>query len=920
MILSISFLERINLARFIGRYRKKCPPEGGTTERSLPSVEMTVKCKLNKYLIMEKPENNSKLINLIKFDRINILLENFNKATGFVTAILDDEGNVLSKSGWRNICTEFHRANTESAKICTQSDLMLSGKLAKGQNYHCHNCLNGLVDAAVPIVINDQFVGNLFTGQFFLKKPDREFFQKQALKYGFDEKAYLEALDKVPIVTESQVNHVMNFLLSMTELISEMTMQSSEQVKLKNSIEKREEKYRGLFNSIRDSILVTDIKRNIVDCNPAFSSLFGYTKEEILGKQTVYVYESEAEFRELGEALKTDLGNKPFLKTVNYKKKSGEIFPGETNLFHLKNDKGELSGFIGLIRDITERKNTLLELEENEKKLQKLLNSLNAGVIVHGSDTSIISSNPRASELLGLSIEQLIGKQAIDPGWKFLDKNNKALPFEEYPVNKIISTREAIEGMVMGVTRPKTNDTVWLILNGVPFYNTNGNLIKIIISFIDITKSKLAEEEIKNKEKQFRTIVESAGDAMFLADFKTQKIILANEQACKELGYSIDELLGLRLNEIDPTYMNEEDVDKLWSTFKIDIPITIETQHKRKDGSIFPVEVKTVLINYNGKKTVLGFTRDITERKVAVEKIQQSEKRYRMLFNLLPYGGEVLDIHGNIINCSSSTAKMLGYSISEIIGQPIARFLAPESLLSFKNKFPILLSGNPTNAEIQLIHKDGSRLDILRAAQPLLDENGNVESILALNLNITERKQAQKSANRFSRIFEDTQNEIYLYDAKTLLFAQANKAALLNLGYTMEELQAMTPIDLKPDYTAQAFADLIEPLRKGKKEKLVFETIHQRKDQSLYNVEVHLQLLRFEQEDMFSAIIIDITDRKRAEKELAQYREHLEELVKERTIEINEKNQKLSDQMKIFVGREMTIIGLQNRIKTLEGK
>jgi len=234
-------------------------------------------------------------------------------------------------------------------------------------------------------------------------------------------------------------------------------------------LKESEEKYRGLYHSIRDSIMVADINRNIIDCNPAFYSLFGYSEEEIIGKQTVYVYESEDEFNDLGESLKAHYGEKPFLKTVNYKKKSGEIFPGETNVFYLKNDQGNVSGFIGLIRDITERKESLLRLEENEKRLQKFLNSLNAGVIVHGPETSIISSNPRASELLGLTIEQLKGREAYHPDWKFLDKKNKPLPVEEYPVNKIISTKKAIEEMVIGVVRPKTKDIVWLMLNGIPF-------------------------------------------------------------------------------------------------------------------------------------------------------------------------------------------------------------------------------------------------------------------------------------------------------------------------------------------------------------------------------------------------------------------------------------------------------------------
>ena len=116
-----------------------------------------------------------------------------------------------------------------------------------------------------------------------------------------------------------------------------------------------EDKYKGLFNSIRDSILVTDTNRSIVDCNPAFTDLFGYSVNEIIGKKTLCLYENEIQFKELGEAINGHYGKSPFLKTVKYKKKNGDIFPGETGIYFLKNSANELVGFIGLIRDISER-------------------------------------------------------------------------------------------------------------------------------------------------------------------------------------------------------------------------------------------------------------------------------------------------------------------------------------------------------------------------------------------------------------------------------------------------------------------------------------------------------------------------------------------------------------------------------------
>lgn len=166
-----------------------------------------------------------KVLDVIDFDRVSALLDGFNRTTGFATAILDLEGNVLAKAGWRAICTDFHRVHPETARNCTTSDTVLAGAMKQGEQYHFYQCLNGLVDVAVPLVVNGEHVANLFSGQFFFEAPDRSFFRAQATKYQFADPAYLQALDEVPVVSREEVETAMEFLLRMTQLISDITFQ-----------------------------------------------------------------------------------------------------------------------------------------------------------------------------------------------------------------------------------------------------------------------------------------------------------------------------------------------------------------------------------------------------------------------------------------------------------------------------------------------------------------------------------------------------------------------------------------------------------------------------------------------------------------------------------------------------------------------
>ncbi|MDZ7633128.1 MAG: PocR ligand-binding domain-containing protein [Bacteroidales bacterium] len=122
------------------------------------------------------------------------------------------------------------------------SDTELANKMAEGKSFHYYQCLNGLVDVAVPIVIKGEHIANLFSGQFFFEEPDEAFFRKQAEKYGFDEESYIEALKKVPVVSKEKVQVAMDFLLDVTQLISEMALQKQEQTELHNELEQKEDR------------------------------------------------------------------------------------------------------------------------------------------------------------------------------------------------------------------------------------------------------------------------------------------------------------------------------------------------------------------------------------------------------------------------------------------------------------------------------------------------------------------------------------------------------------------------------------------------------------------------------------------------------------------------------------------------------
>lgn len=126
-------------------------------------------------------------------------------------------------------------------------------------------------------------------------------------------------------------------------------------------------------------------------------------------------------------------------------------------------------------------------------------------------------------------------------------------------------------------------------------------------------------------------------------------------------------------------------------------------------------------------------------------------------------------------------------------------------------------------------------------------------------------KKTDELTINLGRILDESLNEIYIFDADTLRFLKVSKGARINLGYSMDELGSLTPIDINPELTHESFTKLVDALRNGKKEKMEFIAVHRRKDGSSYPVEVHLQTSVINGTQVFVAIVLDITERERAE-------------------------------------------------------
>lgn len=316
----------------------------------------------------------SRVLDYIDFDSVNDLLEGFYQSTGFVTAIVDLEGNVLSKSGWRRICNDFHRINSGTAENCFVSDTVLANSIKEIRQYHAYKCLNGLVDVVVPILIKGEHIANLFSGQFFFEEPDLSFFKKQSEEYGFDEAAYLKAIMEVPVVPQEKVRSAMDFLLNMTRLISDITMQKLEQAELYATIKKSEEKLREAQEMAHLGFWSWDVKTGEVEWSDEVYKIFCIDPKEFTPKIDSILElspwpEDHQRDRELiNRAIET---HAPGTFEQRFMRPDNTIGYYYSTFQGVYDDAGGLVTIVGTVLDITDRKQVEIKVNQQLTELKR---------------------------------------------------------------------------------------------------------------------------------------------------------------------------------------------------------------------------------------------------------------------------------------------------------------------------------------------------------------------------------------------------------------------------------------------------------------------------------------------------------------------------------------------------------------------
>ncbi|OGJ21308.1 hypothetical protein A3K73_05645 [Candidatus Pacearchaeota archaeon RBG_13_36_9] len=373
------------------------------------------------------------------------------------------------------------------------------------------------------------------------------------------------------------------------------------------------------------------------------------------------------------------------------------------------------------------------------KSAEELLNLINSLIVFLDSNGTIVLINKKGCELLGYKKQELIGKNWFDACIPKEKRKEVHVVFNRLMKGELNYT-EFFENLVL-TKKGREKIISW---HSTLLKDDKGKITGTISSGEDITERKKAEKELKESEEKYKVIFDEAAEGIIVADAEKKNFISANKKIQEMLKYSEKEILELGITGIHP----KKDLPLVIEKFKEQREGKITTAENlpvlRKDGKVIYCDITSSQVMIRGKKIMLGFFRDITERKKAEKELKESEEKYRLLVENIPQKIFLKDSNLVYISCNENYAKDLKIKPKEITGKTDFDFFPKELAEKYRADDKRLMETDKMEDIEEGYIQDEKKVFVHTIKTPVKDEKGNVIGILGIFWDITERKKAEE--------------------------------------------------------------------------------------------------------------------------------------------------------------------------------
>ena len=626
-------------------------------------------------------------------------------------------------------------------------------------------------------------------------------------------------------------------------------------------VEHEEHAWRDTFDTVQNPIFVHDQNHRIIRANEAYARKAGQNIRDVIGKPYWEVFPKG--HGPLPQCTCQPL-QKETLQSVEVALDNGETYLSRAFATH--DAQGQYLYSVHILEDITKQRRLQTALTESAERYRNLFETAPDAIFLADADTGqLLDANPAAEHLIGRSHEEILAMHQsqlhpVDaPAVACFQKHVRegSPPPSEIPVLRADGREIPTE------------------INAKVFQLDGRRVIQGV--FRDITVRKHTEAELAKTANRLSLslhllegIVESIPIRVFWKD-RDSRFLGCNTLFARDAGLSgPDELIGktdFDLGWKDQAALYREDDQRVMDA---GVPkLGYEEPLATPDGKTIWRRTSKVPLRNDAREVIgiVGIYDDITRQKQAGQDLLLNESRLKEAQGVAHLGSWELDLVNNEVWWSEENYHIFGAEQgARNTYETFLDTVHPDDRAAVNKAYADSVANqSPYDIEHRLLMKDGSVKWVHERCKTFYDDEGKPLRSAGTTLDITARKNTEAQTARLGRILDNSLNEIYVFDADSLRFNLANEGARRNLGYSMAEMSELTPLDLKPEFTREAFDVLTSPLRADETQVAVFETMHQRKNGSLYPVEVHLQFSAKAVPPVFVATTLDITERRKAD-------------------------------------------------------
>jgi PAS domain S-box-containing protein len=597
------------------------------------------------------------------------------------------------------------------------------------------------------------------------------------------------------------------------------------------------------FDATSDSICLLDTDQRILRCNRTMAEMFGMKQEELIGRRCWEIVHGTME--PIPECPVTRMKSSLVREKMDLQRENRWF---SVTADPILDETRTIQGVVHIVRDITERKKAAEVLSESEYKYKSLINNVPDVIFTIDLEGKLTFVSQRTKEILGYENEETINKNIFD----FIPEEDHQRALENLQKGM---KGEKIKNFQIPMIA-KSGDRLFFECSFSRIYK-DGEVVGAQGTAVDITERKKFEEDLQLSEERFRLLSEATFEAIVIHEEGV--IFYANDHFFKMFGYEPDEMFGKEM--ISATFAPEslEFIKKRVATNSLEL---CEAIGLRKDGTKFPMEIRTRSMEYKGRTVRCGALRDITARKQAEEELRNSEEKYRLIFEYSPLGLLSFDEKGVIVACNDNFVKIIGSSREKLIGLNMLN-LPDKNIVSAIQK---ALNGGHGLCEGDYSSTTAKKITPVRCIFTPMDvEGGRVSGGVGIIEDITERRKKEEIHNQLAVIVESADDAIMSKDLEGIIISW-NNGAEVEYAYNANEIIGKSISLLMPPNYPDDYKEILAKIAHDEKIKH-YETKRRRKNGQIIDVSLTVSPIKNTSGKIIGASTItrNITERKQAE-------------------------------------------------------